>query len=100
MEKTPFFAIIRRKNYLLLEKIIKFGQIVLKLAQTNTKLYLRHFLRFRPKTRNMIFLRTHAKNFEKKYAQKKALGTLMKKFAYVNPIFRSFTGQIQRYFSS
>ena len=52
---TVFLRIIRRKNYLLLGKIIKFGQIVLKASSHKTELYLRHFLRFRPQTQNRIF---------------------------------------------
>ena len=58
--KTPSDKLSHRKK--LLNSLIFFS----KLAHKNTNLTIRHFLIFRPQTRNIIFLRTQEKNFEKR----------------------------------
>jgi hypothetical protein len=69
-ENHRFLAIIRRKNYLLLEKFIKFIHLFLScqlLAHTNTNSKFDQFFRFQPKTRNILFLGP-TRNFRKKSA--------------------------------
>jgi hypothetical protein len=65
-ENHCFFAIIRRKNYLLANFINSF--FFSKLDHTHTNSKLGHFYRFQPKTRNMIFFNDPRENFRKKRA--------------------------------
>ena len=64
-KKSPLFGKYLSENYLLL------GNFFSKLAHTKIKLKLEHFSQ--PRTRNMIFLRTHEKISEKKNFSRKSI---------------------------
>ena len=91
-KKSPFSAIIRRENYLVLGKIIKLGQIFsIQASSHKYKLYLERFLRFQLQTRNMTFYGPMIKvsqkiSFDFREFSKKAVESLMRKSAYVTPI--------------